>query len=333
MDHSVHCVILNHETRSTISQQFKLNLLTNIFNQQQPTSMSYPDLRIVFDFFTDNPQKLVKQKGPQRQTPTTPLQQSPGYENESGGCLPVVADPYWSSIRKMQVDTNFMEAQYPYLHYIVYNQPTNDVSVRLTDRRNDSMISRPARSPLQLASLERANKARGVYQEMCTYVTPHTPLLPKRPSNPNTAFSVSAFKTVGNLNSLDQNWTYWSGADYIVENIPKRLKLERVTFHKIRLGSSSSSSSLTGGGSSYSYSDTMSLLGSPVSSQHHQHYHNYNYHCSNNENFNDDDSFSYVLLCEIGDALVDMNRTREFIDTLKYRQCGVTSMCVIDHFF
>jgi len=120
---------------------------------------------------------------------------------------------------------------------------------------------------------------------MYTFVARRTPLLPKRPSNPNTAFIVSAFKTAGNLDSLDKTWTYWSGADYIVENIPKNLKLERVTFHKLRVG------------------------------------------------LQEKDNFSYVLLCEIGEALGDLNRAREFIDTLKYRQCGVTSMYVIDHFF
>ena len=45
------------------------------------------------------------------------------------------------------------------------------------------------------------------------------------------------------------------------------------------------------------------------------------------------DNFSYVLMCEVGEALADINHAREFVDTLKYRQCGVTSMYVIDHFF
>jgi len=43
----------------------------------------------------------------------------------------------------------------------------------------------------------------GSYSEMYTFVSPNTPLLPKRPSNPNAAFIVSAFKTAGNLDSLD----------------------------------------------------------------------------------------------------------------------------------
>jgi len=45
------------------------------------------------------------------------------------------------------------------------------------------------------------------------------------------------------------------------------------------------------------------------------------------------DNFSYVLMCEVAEALSDLNHAREFVDTLKYRQCGVTSMYVIDHFF
>ena len=48
---------------------------------------------------------------------------------------------------------------------------------------------------------------------------------------------------------------------------------------------------------------------------------------------NERNSFSYVLLCELGEALADLNRAREFIDHLKFRQCGVSSLYVIDHFF
>ena len=94
--------------------------------------------------------------------------------------------------------------------------------------------------------------------------------------------------TSGNLDNLDKTWSYWSGADYIVENIPSSLKLERVTFHKIVNN---------GAGSDRSH------------------------------------GFSYVLLCELGEALSDLNRAREFIDHLKFRQCGVSSLYVIDHFF
>lgn len=125
----------------------------------------------------------------------------------------------------------------------------------------------------------------GGYCEKHTFVDRRASLLPKRPSNPNAAYIVSAFKTAGNLDSLDRTWTYWSGADYIVENIPKALRLERVTFHKLKHGG------------------------------------------------HEKENFSYVLLCEVSEALSDMNRAREFIDTLKYRQCGVTSLYVIDHFF
>lgn len=127
----------------------------------------------------------------------------------------------------------------------------------------------------------------GSYKELHTFIGRHTTLLPKRPNNPNTAYIVSAFMTSGNLDSLDKTWSYWSGADYIVENIPPSLKLERVTFHKVT----------TGGG------------------------------CERRG------CFSYVLLCELGEAMADLNRAREFIDHLKFRQCGISSLYVIDHFF
>lgn len=137
----------------------------------------------------------------------------------------------------------------------------------------------------------------GGYLEMHTFVGRRTPLLPKRPSNPNTAYVVSAFKTAGNLDNLDRTWTYWSGADYIVENIPKHLKLERLTFHKLRPPHV--------GGTERGETST------PTTAS----------------------GFSYVLLCEVGEALSDVTRAMEFIDTLKYRQCGVASMYVVDHFF
>lgn len=105
--------------------------------------------------------------------------------------------------------------------------------------------------------------------------------------------------TSGNLDNLDRTWSYWSGADYIVENIPPSLKLERVTFHKIiNINDSTVSTTIGGAGSDRK----------PI-------------------------SFSYVLLCELSEALADINRAREFIDHLKFRQCGVSSLYVIDHFF
>jgi len=101
--------------------------------------------------------------------------------------------------------------------------------------------------------------------------------------------------TSGNLDSLDKTWTYWSGADYIVENIPPSLQLERVTFHKVA-GSGS-------GADSAASTERQSAC------------------------------FSYVLLCELSEAMADLNRAREFIDHLKFRQCGISSLYVIDHFF
>jgi len=95
--------------------------------------------------------------------------------------------------------------------------------------------------------------------------------------------------TSGNLDSLDKTWSYWSGADFIVENMPSSLKLERITFHKVVAAAAQ-----------------------------------------------DDERqscFSYVLLCELGEAMADLNRAREFIDHLKFRQCGISSLYVIDHFF
>jgi hypothetical protein len=106
--------------------------------------------------------------------------------------------------------------------------------------------------------------------------------------------------TSGNLDNLDRTWSYWSGADYIVENIPQSLKLERVTFHKIINDSTSCSTGTA----------AVTVVGDRKPA-----------------------GFSYVLLCELSEALADINRAREFIDHLKFRQCGVSSLYVIDHFF
>jgi hypothetical protein len=120
---------------------------------------------------------------------------------------------------------------------------------------------------------------------MFSFVDPNVPLLPKRPSNPNTAYIVSAFRTSGNLPELDSNWSYWSGADYILSQTPSHLHLQRITFHKIK------------------YSSQLS------------------------------ENFTYVLMCELGEALADANKAREIVDSLKYRQCGYSSLYTIDHFF
>ena len=115
--------------------------------------------------------------------------------------------------------------------------------------------------------------------------------------------------TSGSLDNLDRTWSYWSGADYIVENIPASLKLERITFHKI----------LHNGGSSAPGGGDMGAGGGGA--------------CGGGATSGGGGGFSYVLLCELGEALADLNRAREFIDHLKFRQCGVSSLYVIDHFF
>jgi len=63
----------------------------------------YPELHVVFDFFADNPQKVM----PAPASSTAVLGQS-----ESGDDVTVVPprqDPYWESIRLMQTSALFME--------------------------------------------------------------------------------------------------------------------------------------------------------------------------------------------------------------------------------
>jgi len=55
------------------------------------SNTDYPDLHVVFEFFTDNPQKTMP-------TDTnSPQKDSPYY------------DPYWDSIRSMQSNESFLE--------------------------------------------------------------------------------------------------------------------------------------------------------------------------------------------------------------------------------
>ena len=67
---------------------------------------------------------------------------------------------------------------------------------------------------------------------MYTFIDPALPFLPKRSSSPNVAYIVSAFKSEGDPDTLDHTWSIWSGADFIVANVPDDLKLQRVTLHK-----------------------------------------------------------------------------------------------------
>ena len=255
----------------------------------------------------------------------------------------------------------------------------------------------------------------GKYCELYTFVDKHTSHLPKRPSNPNTAYILSAFLSPGgNLDNLDKTWSYWSGADYIVENIPSHLKLERVSFHKIcpdppfpddhaslnKIALAFSSGTSFGKeklplSKMKSANDAVKKSSEEVchaSSQNLENFTNWppnhksspkrqiilppstlatttaptkqliieapshkssshlkfaatshaiakslslsrqmeqSYHSTDNTKH----VFSYVLLCELGEALSDLNRAREFIDHLKFRQCGISSLYVIDHFF
>ena len=57
----------------------------------ETSSADYPDLHVVFEFFTDNPQKTMP-------TDTnSPQKDSPYY------------DPYWDAVRSMQSNENFLE--------------------------------------------------------------------------------------------------------------------------------------------------------------------------------------------------------------------------------
>jgi len=70
---------------------------------QMVTSFNdYPELNVVFDFFADNPQKVLPSPA------ATDHSRSAEDANHAGGGVPR-QDPYWESIRIMQTSDLFME--------------------------------------------------------------------------------------------------------------------------------------------------------------------------------------------------------------------------------
>ena len=126
----------------------------------------------------------------------------------------------------------------------------------------------------------------GGYREAHSFHDKNIPILPRKPPNDTTAYIISAFKTLESQDTrkLDETWSTWSGADFIVEHIPKVLGLQRVTFHKVK--------------------------------------YNHGY-----------DTFHYILMCELSRALPKMSRALSFVEVVKLRQCGYTSLYLIEHDF
>ena len=73
---------------------------TDADTQLATSFAEYPELHIVFDFFADNPQKVMP-------SPSTMDQSRSGEDATHGAGLP--QDPYWESIRIMQTSDLFME--------------------------------------------------------------------------------------------------------------------------------------------------------------------------------------------------------------------------------
>jgi len=71
-------------------------------NTQLATSFDkYPELQVVFDFFADNPQKVMP-------SPAT-ADHARSSEDSSHGAGVLRQDPYWESIRIMQTSDFFIE--------------------------------------------------------------------------------------------------------------------------------------------------------------------------------------------------------------------------------
>ena len=73
---------------------------------QLATSFSeYPELHVVFDFFADNPQKVM----PSPPVVAADLQSRAAENGGGGGSGGLRQDPYWESIRIMQTSDLFVE--------------------------------------------------------------------------------------------------------------------------------------------------------------------------------------------------------------------------------
>ena len=72
----------------------------------------------------------------------------------------------------------------------------------------------------------------GVYNELEYILRDDVRPLPRTPVSKDSVYIVSAFRTDGHLDSLEETWKTWSGAQFVLWKCPPQLKLRRVTFLK-----------------------------------------------------------------------------------------------------
>ena len=72
----------------------------------------------------------------------------------------------------------------------------------------------------------------GVYNELEFILRDDVKPLPRTPVSKDSVYIVSAFRTDGHLESLEETWKTWSGAQYVLWKCPPALKLRRITFLK-----------------------------------------------------------------------------------------------------
>lgn len=134
---------------------------------------------------------------------------------------------------------------------------------------------------------------------MYTFIDPSLPFLPKKPSNPNVGYIVTVFRSIGNQETLEQSWASWSGANFITAHAPRELGLQRLSLYRLRTHPDERGEE--------------SLEGACLPT--------------------DLGAFSYILVCELGEVMAHVCRAREFVDKIRTRECGYTSLYVIESTF
>jgi len=80
--------------------------LNNYYYDCYQLPHDYPELQVVFDFFADNPQKVMPTL---QQSSVTMDHHAAGSASDDSGTTVPRQDPYWESIRIMQTSELFME--------------------------------------------------------------------------------------------------------------------------------------------------------------------------------------------------------------------------------
>ena len=120
----------------------------------------------------------------------------------------------------------YIAAPYPYVSYSVFDISRQG---RFVAEPDIATIARDAHGPEQRLHC-------GHYEELYTVFDHDLDPHPRIPTNTNTAYILTVFKTINSdLHSMEMRWASWSGADYVMAHAPQDIGLRRLSFFR-RLG-------------------------------------------------------------------------------------------------